>query len=110
MRAIELDQFLADHFPSHDAGADAADVTELLAATRRRELMLRRFLPARLVRRLDRGFARSNTVHPQTATALYRLCRASNAAAVYETGTYWGYSTSYLAGPGRAAGGEGVFL
>lgn len=62
-----------------------------------RESRLRRWLPEKIVRRLDRGFARSNTVHPDTARALYSICRALRPAIVFETGTYWGYSTTYLA-------------
>lgn len=64
---------------------------------RRRESLLRRWLPEKLIRRLDAGFARSNTVHPDTARALYSICRAIRPARVFETGTYWGYSTTYLA-------------
>ena len=63
----------------------------------RREGHLRRWLPEKVIRRLDAGFARSNTVHPHTARALYSICRSMRPARVFETGTYWGYSTTYLA-------------
>ena len=71
---------------------------------RDRENLLRRFLPAMLVRRLDLGFARSNTVHPDTARTLYAVARAVRAAVLFETGTYWGYSTAILAAAVRDSG------
>jgi len=97
MQTIGLDEFLAANFPGGQGGAGPEEVVDLITATRRRELLFRRWLPARVVRRLDRGFARSNTVHPDTASALYSICRQSGAVTVFETGTYWGFSTCYLA-------------
>ncbi len=64
---------------------------------RLREALLRRALPARIVRRISFDFARSNTVHPDTAWALFALTQASAARVVIETGTYWGYATSFIA-------------
>ena len=73
------------------------DGVQVLEDIRNRESFLRRWLHPVLIRRLDRGFARCNTVHPDTGRALYTICRATAAKCVYETGTYWGYATSYLA-------------
>lgn len=73
------------------------DAVTVLETVRQRETTLRRFLPPQIVRRLDAGFARSNTVHPDTGRALYAICRACRPQSVFETGTYWGYSTAYLA-------------
>lgn len=75
----------------------APDRVDVVEAIRRQENFLRQQLPAWLVRRFDRGFARSNTVHPDTGWALYSICTASQARHIFETGTYWGYSTAYLA-------------
>lgn len=106
-RVISLDEFLKSQFgatpepPPDDALAPVDRV-------RRREQLMRRWLPAPVVRRLDRGFARSNTIHPDTARALYAITRASGARIVYETGTYWGFSTSILAAAVRDAGTVGA--
>lgn len=102
MESIGLDDFLQKHFgialsalalpdPNASLGVDA------ISRSRSKEESLRSFLPLGLVRRLDAGFARSNTVHPDTARALYTLCFATPTQDVFETGTYWGYSTTYLA-------------
>ncbi len=76
---------------------------------RSREARLRRFLPSVVIRRLDAGFARSRTVHPDTGRSRYAICRASGAANVFETGTYWGYSTAFLAAALRDAEGGTVW-
>lgn len=73
------------------------DGVAVVDAIRSREQTLRHLLPAKIVRRLDAGMARSNTVHPDTGRALYTICRSLRARNVFETGTYWGYSTAYLA-------------
>jgi predicted O-methyltransferase YrrM len=75
----------------HPTGVDIID------SVRQRESNLLKFLPGQLVRRFDTGFARSCTVHPDTGKALYTICRATKAKHIFETGTYWGYSTAYLA-------------
>jgi hypothetical protein len=88
-------------------GGVVHDATEAIATVegkREREHFLRRLFPPILVRRLDRGFARSNTVHPDTARALYAVARAVRAEVTIETGTYWGYSTSILAQAARDEG------
>jgi len=96
MEVISLHEFLRKHWNVTDVSGypNGMDVVE---AIRKRESRLRQLLPPQLVRRLDAGFARSNTVHPDTGHALYAICRASGANHVFETGTYWGYSTAYLA-------------
>jgi hypothetical protein len=83
---------------------DGGSAIAAVAAKRDREGLLRRFLPARIVRRLDRGFARSNTIHPDTAQALYAVARAVRPTVTFETGTYWGYSTAILAAAARDSG------
>lgn len=91
----------------HRLGGTLHDASEAIATVegkREREHLLRKFLPPILVRRLDRGFARSNTVHPDTARTLYAVARAVRAEVTVETGTYWGYSTAILA---KAAQDEG---
>ncbi len=96
MEFITLTELLRRHWPDYSVpqrGAGVGDVETLRA----RELWLRQLLPAALVRRIDSCFARSNTTHPETGRALYTICRASQARRVFETGTYWGYSTTYLA-------------
>lgn len=93
-----LDRYLAA--PLFDGG-QAIDTVE---GARSRESRLRRWLPAKLVRRLDRGFARSNTVQPDTARALYAVARALRPQLMLETGTYWGYSTAILAAAARDSG------
>lgn len=64
---------------------------------RQNEGRLKTLLTDRIVRRIDAGFARSMTVHPDTGHALYTVCRALRPDSIFETGTYWGYSTAYLA-------------
>lgn len=81
--------------------------TSAVDAARKKEHTLRGLLPHWLVRRLDAGFARSNTVHPDTGHALYAICRASGAQHVFESGTYWGYSTAYLAAALRDGAASG---
>jgi hypothetical protein len=83
---------------------DGAQAIGAVEAKRNREHLLRRFLPPQVVRRLDRGFARSNTVHPDTAQALYAVARVVRASVIFETGTYWGYSTAILAAAARDSG------
>lgn len=96
MEVISLRELLKKHWdvPARSTYPYASDVVETI---RQRENRLRKLLPSKLIRRLDAGFARSNTVHPDTGQALYTICRASHANHVFETGTYWGYSTAYLA-------------
>jgi hypothetical protein len=93
-----LDHFFAASRIDANAAASAVAAVEDI---RRREYRLRRWLPAQLVRRLDRGFARSNTVHPDTAQALYAIAHALRPRIILETGTYWGYSTAILAAVAR---------
>ena len=104
---VPLDTFLQDRF-----GAQAVDppreAIDPMVRLLRREQFLRRWLPAIFVRRLSAGFARSNTVHPDTARALYAIVRAARARIVCATGTYWGFSTSILAAAVRDAGGTKV--
>jgi predicted O-methyltransferase YrrM len=91
--SIRLDEFLARYFNAEKP----AYPNDILGSIRKRENWLKSFLPSPIVRRLDAGFARSNTVHPDTGNALYSICYATQANNVFETGTYWGYSTAYLA-------------
>jgi predicted O-methyltransferase YrrM len=104
---ITLDDFLRERFgaTSTEPPADALEPMVRLLA---RETFLRRWLPPQIVRRLDAGFARSNTVHPDTARALFAIVCAARPAIVFETGTYWGFSTSILAAAVRAAQGTAV--
>lgn len=99
---LSLDEVLEQHLhaPLHEIGS----ALELVEGKRDREAWLRRFLPPQIVRRLDRGFARSYTVQPSTARSLYAVARAVRPAVMFETGTYWGYSTAILAAAARDAG------
>ena len=95
---LSLRELIVEHLHAavvDDAGAQAA--VDAVDALRARESTLRRWIPARLLRRLDRGFARSYTIQPDTARALYAIARAIRPAVIVETGTYWGYSTAVLA-------------
>jgi predicted O-methyltransferase YrrM len=96
MERITLQDFIKKYWNAADVYRyqNGMDIAESI---RQRENKLRKLLPQQLVRRLDAGFARSSTVHPDTGHALYTICRASQATHVFETGTYWGYSTAYLA-------------
>lgn len=96
MECISLQEFLGKHWHLTDVSS-VPNGMNVVEAIRQRENKLRNLLPPQLVRRFDAGFARSNTVHPDTGHALYAICRASHANHVFETGTYWGYSTAYLA-------------
>ena len=96
METISLQDFIQKYWhiadiSSYPNGMDVVD------SIRQKEKGLYKFLPPQLIRRLDAAFARSSTVHPDTGHALYSICRASGANHVFETGTYWGYSTAYLA-------------
>jgi predicted O-methyltransferase YrrM len=104
METITLREVLEQNWRPGSIPEDP-DGTLILESIRKRENLLRRWLHPGLIRRLDRGFARSNTVHPDTGRALYAISRASSAKCVYETGTYWGYTTSYLAA-GLVDGGK----
>lgn len=96
MNRISLKDLLNAHWNTSE-NLSAMSSAEMLEVIRQKEQKLRRFFPAWLVRRLDAGFARSNTVHPETGHALYAIAQASRATCIFETGTYWGYSTAYLA-------------
>ncbi len=98
METIQLDEFLKQHYSqSCEFIADKQEAVQRVNHDRAREMSLRKSLDPRIVRRLDAGFARSNTVHPDTGRALYSICFASGTQNVFETGTYWGFSTAYLA-------------
>jgi len=96
MESISLEDFIKKYWHISDISTypNGMDVVDSI---RQKEKSLYKFLPPQLIRRLDAAFARSNTVHPDTGHALYAICRASHANHVFETGTYWGYSTAYLA-------------
>lgn len=96
MERISLQEFTKKYWNLTDVYSYQNDM-DVVESIRQRENKIRKLLPSQLVRRLDVGFARSNTVHPDTGYALYSICRASQAEYVFETGTYWGYSTAYLA-------------
>lgn len=102
---LSLQEVLTDHLraPMFDDGSASAAVAAVSDA-RAREMRLLRWIPPRLLRRLDRGFARSFTICPDTARALYAIARAVHPATTLETGTYWGYSTAVLAAAARDAG------
>ena len=104
---ISLDEFLRERFRA-TATEPPADALEPMVRLLARETFLRKWLPPQLVRRLDPGFARSNTVHPDSARALFAIARAAQPTIVVETGTYWGFSTSILAAAVRAAKGTAV--
>lgn len=100
---VELSGLLLE--ASSEAGASSMpDGVAVVETLRQREGALRRLLPDKIIRRLDRGFARSATVHPDTGQALYAICRAWRPDVVFETGTYWGYSTAFLAAAVRDNG------
>ena len=82
----------------------ALDAVALVDDMRAREMRLRKWIPAKILRRFDKGFARSNTIQPSTARALYAITRAARADVILETGTYWGYSTAVLAAAARDSG------
>lgn len=87
---------------SDEAQSDCAH--ESVDAQRIAESRWMRLLPEPLVRRIWKGFARSRTIHPETARFLYGIVLASHAKTVFETGTYWGYSTTYIAAALEQAG------
>jgi predicted O-methyltransferase YrrM len=101
---LTLQQVLAEHLaaPMFD-GESANAAVAAVDHTRAREMRLRRWIPPRLLRRFDRGFARSFTIQPETARALYAVARAVRPDIIVETGTYWGYSTAVLAAAARDA-------
>lgn len=102
--SVSLKEFVRTHFGSEPV-PPPPDVQGSATRARSRELLLRAWLPAWIVRRVDRGFARSNTVAPDTASALYAIVRGLHARMVIETGTYWGFSTAILAAAVRDEGG-----
>jgi hypothetical protein len=106
-RVIGLDEFLHERFGA-TAAEPPADALEPAVRVLARETFLRRWLPAPLVRRLDAGFARSNAVHPDTARALFAIVRAARPTIVFETGTYWGFSTAILAAAVQEVHGTAV--
>src|SRR5215217_5611829 len=102
MEVIRLEYLLQRYLNTSDTSIRTddsikQDALDKVNRSRGWETTLRKYLLPELVRRLDRGFARSNTVHPDTGRALYTICYASQAQNVFETGTYWGFSTAYLA-------------
>jgi len=103
---ISLQELVAKHW-SLDAINLYPSGVDVVDSIRLRESKLLKFLPGQLLRRFDAGFARSCTVHPDTGRALYTICRASQAKHVFETGTYWGYSTAYLAAAVRDTDPDG---
>jgi predicted O-methyltransferase YrrM len=103
---ISINDFLQQHLKISQDACQAYSL-DMVDGLKNREAGFLRFLPPRLVRRLDAGFARSYTVHPETALALYSICRATKATCVFETGTYWGYSTAYLAAALEDIGEDG---
>lgn len=82
----------------------AADILAEVEGMRLKEMRLRAWIPAKLLRRFDRGFARSYTIQPSTARALYAIAVARRSEVIVETGTYWGYSTALLAAACRDSG------
>ncbi len=104
---VSLTAFVRDAFGA-TVTEPPADALAPMVRLLERETRLRRWLPAWIVRRLDAGFARSNTVHPDTARALFAIVRAAQPRIVFETGTYWGFSTSILAAAVREAQGTAV--
>jgi predicted O-methyltransferase YrrM len=92
------------HIPDDFTYLSAIDAVDVI---RQREYWLRQFIPLKVIRNIIRGLARSNTVHPDTAQALYNICRAIKTDCVFETGTYWGYSTAYLAAALEDIGNSG---
>ena len=103
MKSISLEKLL-DRLGKAAFLTALPDGMAVVDAVRTREAWLQRYLPSPLVRRLDPGFARSCPVHPDTGRALYAICRALRPAHIFETGTYWGYSTAYLAAAVRDNG------
>lgn len=95
MRTVTLDSFIRRRFGT--ARSEPGPALEQVNRVRGRELWLNRWLAGPVLRRLSPAFARSNTVHPATANALYSLARALQPKVVFETGTYWGFATTYLA-------------
>ena len=106
MESISLDDLMTGHLLCQ-AVPVSSDVS-VVDSLRQRETFLRKFLPPQIIRRLDAGFGRSYTVHPDTGNALFAVCRALRPRCVFETGTYWGYSTAYLAAAVRENGGGKV--
>lgn len=98
MEKIRLDEFLMHYYKllSEEIATKEQAIQQVIH-DRDRELAMRKIIDPRVVRRLDAGFARSNTVHPDTGKALYSICYASGTQNVFESGTYWGFSTAYLA-------------
>jgi predicted O-methyltransferase YrrM len=114
MKAIQLDVFLQEYLnisdPSgHPDNAFRQKAIHKAYRSRSREVLMKKYLLPQLIRRLDAGFARSETVHPDTARALYSICYASNIRNVFETGTYWGFSTTYLAAALQSKGAGKVY-
>jgi len=99
LEQITLEEMLTRHDlqapPS--AQAEYMDIKQRMEKVRLREKWLRSMLPSHIVRRITPDFARSATIHPDTAWTLFVLAQALQAQVVFETGTYWGYSTSFLA-------------
>lgn len=96
IETISLQELIGKYW-GLDANEMYPNGIDIVDSIRQREHNLLKLLPGHLVRRLDAGFARSRTVHPDTGKALYTICRATQAKNIFETGTYWGYSTAYLA-------------
>ena len=97
MDTITLQDFLQIRYGVSTMPLIGETALDQVNRDRERERKLQQLLHPGIVRRIDSGFARSNTVHPDTALALYAICSASPTQDVFETGTYWGFSTAYLA-------------
>lgn len=101
-----MDQYYGQSFT---VTPDEQKAVQQVNHKREQEISMQKVIDPRIVRRLDAGFARSNTVHPDTGRALYSICYASGTRNVFETGTYWGFSTAYLASALRDKQGGKVY-
>ncbi len=112
METVSLENFIRTAFNVAIPALDflgQQDIAHKLNSKRIKEKKLLSLLPAFLVRRIDSGFARSLTIHPQTAKALYYICLYGPIENVFETGTCWGYSTAYLASALKKKNGGKVY-
>jgi hypothetical protein len=100
MKVIQLDVFLRKYLDISDPSGNpdnsvSQEAIHKAYRSRSREVLMRKYLLPQLVRPLDAGFARSTTVHPDTARALYNICYASNVRNVFAAGT-GGNHVAYL--------------